>query len=193
MRLAVTTSLTLAGLAVAGMALANIPDPAQSSFGNRLGRSPKNVEVANPTFQYTYSGVLRNSVGAPIAGWPLTDIVLEINAPCQNPVSLNPIANSDANGNVSWNAVKLDQGGGSCTGVNVVDVRIISTATILKNLNSVTSPDEDGNTQIALADLSVFQQAFVTGLPLYQGDLNLSGGPADLGDLSFFQQHFVAP
>src|SRR5262245_51741068 len=113
MRLAVTTSLTLAGLAVAGMAMANIPDVTQSTFGNRLGRSPKNVEVANPTFQYTYSGVLKNSADAPISGWPASDIVLEINAPCQNPVSLNPVANSDANGNVTWNAVKLDQGGGS--------------------------------------------------------------------------------
>ena len=192
MRLAVTTSLTLAGLAVAGMALANIPDQSQSTFGNRLGRSPKNVEVANPPFQYTYSGVLKNSVGAPIAGWPLTDIVLEINAPCQNPVSLNPIANSDANGNVVWNAVKLDQGGGSCTGANVADVRIISIG-IFKTLTTVTSPDEDGNALIALGDLTIFQQAFVTGTPLYQGDLNLSGGAPDLSDLSFFQQHFVAP
>jgi len=192
MRLAVTTSLTLAGLAVAGMALANIPDQSQSTFGNRLGRSPKNVEVANPTFQYTYSGVLRNAVGAPIAGWPLTDIVLEINAPCQNPVSLNPIANSDANGNVTWNAVKLDQGGGSCTGANVADVRIISIG-VFKTLTSVTSPDEDGNGSIALADLSTFQQAFVNAGPQYQGDLNLNGSAPDLGDLSFFQQHFVAP
>ena len=192
MRLAVTTSLTLAGLAVAGMALANIPDQSQSTFGNRLGRSPKNVEVANPAFQYTYSGVLKNSVGAPIAGWPLTDIVLEINAPCQNPVSLNPIANSDANGNVVWNAVKLDQGGGSCAGANVADVRIISIG-IFKTLTTVTSPDEDGNTFVALGDLTIFQTSFVNGTPLYTGDLNLSGGVPDLSDLSFFQQHFVAP
>ena len=46
---------------------------------------------------------------------------------------------------------------------------------------------------VALEDLSVFQGAFVTGAPLYQGDLNLSGGLPDLGDLSFFQKHFVAP
>ncbi len=64
MRLAVTTTLTLAGIAFAGAAMANVPDPAQSTFGNRLGRSPKNVAVGNPVFQYTYSGVLRNS------GWP---------------------------------------------------------------------------------------------------------------------------
>ena len=192
MRLAVTTSLTLAGLAVAGMAMANIPDVTQRTFGNRLGRSPKNVEVANPTFQYTYSGVLRNSAGAPIAGWPAADIVLEINAPCQNPVSLNPVANSDANGNVTWNAVKLDQGGGSCTGANSADVRIISIG-VFKTLTSVTSPDEDGGGTIALADLSTFQQAFVNGSPQYQGDLNLNGSAPDLADLAFFQQHFVAP
>jgi hypothetical protein len=27
----------------------------------------------------------------------------------------------------------------------------------------------------------------------HEGDLNLSGGATDLGDLAFFQQHFVAP
>jgi hypothetical protein len=192
MRLAVTTSLTLAGLAVAGMALANIPDPAQSTFGNRLGRSPKNVEVANPTFQYTYTGVLRNAVGAPIAGWSAADILLEINAPCQNPVQLTPIANSDANGNVVWNANKLDQGGGSCTGAAVADVRIVSIG-IFKTLNEVTSPDENGSTVIDIVDLGVFQQAFVNGGPGYQGDLNLSGGLPDVADLGFFQTHFNAP
>ena len=192
MRLAVTTSLTLAGLAVAGMAMANIPDVTQSSFGNRLGRSPKNVEVGNATFQYTYSGVLRNSVGAPIAGWPAADILLEINAPCQNPVQLTPVGNSDANGNVTWNAVKLDQGGGSCAGANVADVRIVSIG-IFKTLTSVTSPDEDGNGVIALPDLGTFQSAFTSGGPAHQGDLNLSGGVPDIGDLGFFQQHFVAP
>ncbi len=193
MRLAVTTSLTLAGLAVAGMALANIPDPAQSTFGNRLGRSPKNNEVTGgAAFQYTYSGTLRNAVGAPIANWPLADIRLEINAPCQNPVQLNPIANSDANGVVTWNAAKLDQGGGSCIGAGVADVRIVSIG-IFKTLNEVTSPDEDGSTVIDIIDLGIFQQAFTNGTPTYQGDLNLSGGPPDVADLGFFHHHFVAP
>jgi hypothetical protein len=192
MRLAVTTSLTLAGLAVAGMAMANIPDPAQSTFGNRLGRSPKNVEVGNPTFQYTYSGVLRNAAGTPIAGWAAADIVIDINAPCQNPVVLTASGPSDANGNVTWNASKLDQGGGSCTGASVADVRIVSIG-VFKTLTTVTSPDENGDGSIALPDLGTFQQAFVNGTPLYQGDLNLSGGAPDLSDLSFFQQHFVAP
>jgi hypothetical protein len=193
MRLAVTTSLTLAGLAVAGMALANIPDQNQSTFGNRLGRSPKNLEVTGgAAFQYTYSGVLRNAVGAPIANWPAADILLEIVAPCQNPVQLTPIGNSDVNGNVTWNATKLDQGGGSCIGAGVADVRIVSIG-IFKTLNEVTSPDENGSTVVDIVDLGIFQQAFTNGAPTYQGDLNLSGGPPDVADLGFFQQHFTAP
>jgi hypothetical protein len=192
MRLAVTTTLTLAGIAFAGAAMANVPDPAQSTFGNRLGRSPKNVEVANPTFQYTYSGVLRNAAGQPIAGWAQNDIRLDINAPCQNPVQLLPDGPSDANGNVTWGAVKLDQGGGSCLGANVVQVRILSIG-VFKSLGEVTSPDENGDGLVALADLTVFQGAFVGGGPQYQGDLDLSGGLPNLSDLSFFQRHFLAP
>ena len=192
MRLAVSMVLCLAFVAVAGMALANVPDPQQSTFDSRLGRSPKNVEVNDPVFDYTFSGTLRNAAGQPVANWPANDIELEINAPCQNPVVLNPSAASDANGNVVWNATRLDQGGGSCTGTAVVEIRLVSVG-IFRTLNQVTSPDQDGDTLIALSDLQVFQQAFVNGGPQYQGDLNLSGGLPDLGDLSFFQKHFVAP
>ena len=193
MRLAVTTTLTLAGIAFAGAAMANVPDPSTSTFDNRLGRSPKNIEVANPTFDYTYSGVLRRSGdGAPIAGWPAADIRLDINAPCQNPVQLFPDGPSDGNGNVTWGVVKLDQGGGSCTGANVVQVRILSIG-IFKQLNEVTSPDQNGDSFVALTDLGAFQSAFVNGGPQYQGDLDLSGGLPNLSDLSFFQRHFTAP
>jgi hypothetical protein len=192
MRLAVSSVVCLALVLVTGMALANVPDPQQSTFDSRLGRSPKNIEVGNPVFQYTFDGTLRNAAGQPVANWPANDIELEIKAPCQNPVVLNPNAASDANGNVVWNATKLDQGGGSCQSTAVVEIRIVSVG-LFRTLNEVTSPDEDGNTLVALSDLSVFQQAFVTGGPGFQGDLNLSGGAPDLGDLSFFQQHFVAP
>jgi len=192
MRLAVTTTLTLAGIAFAGAAMANVPDPAQSTFGNRLGRSPKNVEVANPTFQYTYSGVLRNSAGQPIVGWAANDIRLDINAPCQNPVQLLADGPSDANGNVSWGVVKLDQGGGSCLAANVVQVRIVSIG-VFKTLGEVTSPDENGDGVVSLTDLGTFQTAFINGGPQYQGDLDLSGGAPNLSDLGFFARHFLAP
>ena len=191
MRLAVTTTLTLAGIAFAGAALANVPDPAQSTFGNRLGRSPKNVEVANPVFQYTYSGVLRNAAGQPIPNWPANDIRLDINAPCQNPVQLLADGPSDANGNVAWGVVKLDQGGGSCLAANVVQVRILSIG-VFKSLGEVTSPDQNGDGFVALPDLGAFQAAFVNGGPQYQGDLDLQGGAPNLSDLSFFQRHFTS-
>lgn len=191
MRFAVSMVLCLAFVAVAGMALANVPDPQQSTFDARLGRSPKNVEVADPNVDYTFSGVLRNAAGQPIANWPTGDIELEIKAPCQNPVVLNP-SSTDANGNVVWNNVRLDQGGGSCTGTAVVEIRIVSIG-LFETLNEVTSPDEDGSGTVALSDLVVFQTAFVGGGPQYQGDLNLSGGAPDLTDLVFFQRHFVAP
>jgi hypothetical protein len=192
MRRAVSMVLCLALLAAAGMAMANVPDPQQSTFDSRLGRSPKNIEVNDPNFDYTFSGTLRNAAGQPVANWPANDIELEINAPCQNPVVLNPSGPSDANGNVLWNASRLDQGGGSCIGTAVVEIRLVSVG-LFRTLNEVTSPDENGNAVVALEDLSVFQGAFVNGSPQYQGDLNLSGGLPDLADLSFFQKHFVAP
>jgi hypothetical protein len=74
----------------------------------------------------------------------------------------------------------------------VADVRIVSIG-IFKTLNEVTSPDENGSGVIDIVDLGIFQQAFTTGAPQYQGDLNLSGGPPDVADLGFFQQHFTAP
>jgi hypothetical protein len=169
----------------------NIPDPKMSSWDARLGRSPLNLEVNNATFQYSYSGTLRNVQGQPIPGWPASDIVLEIRTPCQSPVTLHPDGNTDVNGLVRWGAAKLDQGGGSCSGPQVAVVRLLSIG-IYKSLSSVTSPDENGNTEVDLPDLGVFQQAFINGSPLYQGDLNLSSGVPDLADLTFFQRHFTA-
>jgi hypothetical protein len=191
MRLSHISTLTLFGIAFAGIAFATSPDTGNCTFDSRLGRSPKNVEVANPTFQYTYRGVLRDNAGQPVPNYPAFDIRLEINAPCQNPAQIQPDGPSDANGNVIWGAVKLDHGG-ACTGTDVVRVRLISIG-IFKVLNEITSPDEDGDGFVALSDLGTFQAAFVGGGPQYQGDLDLSGGAPNLSDLSFFQRHFLAP
>ncbi len=90
----------------------------------------------------------------------------------------------------TWGPLSLDGPGGSCTGTNVVHVRF---ADCDQYLDKVTSPDEDGDGFVALNDLSVFQQAFVNGGPDYRGDLNVSGGPPDLADLTFYQRHFRAP
>ena len=169
----------------------HFPSPKMSTWDARLGRSPRNLEVAHPSFQYSFNGTLRNELGQAIPNWPASDIVLEIRTPCQNPVTLHPDGNTDINGLVQWGAAKLDQGGGSCSGPQMAIVRLLSIG-IFKVLNSVTSPDQDGNAFVDLGDLSTFQQAFVNGSPLYQGDLNLSGGVPDLADLTFFQRHFVA-
>ena len=177
-----------------GTAVAQYPDCNQSFVipPARLGLSPKNLEVATQ-FQYTLRMQLWNMAGAPEANWPAGDIVLEVAAPCPNPFTgLNPNGPSNANGIITWGPIELDRPGGSCAGANVVHIRIIS-VNCDYFLNSVTSPDEDGDGLVALADLSVFQQAFVNGGPTHQGDLNLSDGRPDLGDLGFFQRHFVAP
>ena len=169
-----------------------VPDTGNSTFQNRLGRSPRNTEVADPTFQYTYRGTIRTMAGAPVVGWPAADIVLEIGSPCPNPISLHPDGPSDANGQVVWGADKIDQaGGGACTGPSAVRIRLISIG-IFKVLQEVTSPDHDGDGVVALPDLSTFQQAFINGGPQFSGDLDLSGGAPNLADLQFFQRHFTA-
>lgn len=194
MRPSILIMTLVALLALTGMALANIPDCNQSSIDTpaRLGRSPKNVEVADPLFQYTFKLTVRNQAGTPIPAWAANDVTLEVLAPCQNPfAALNPNGASDANGKFTWGPASLDRPGGSCSGANVVRVRIIS-ANCTYNLNQVTSPDEDGDNTIALADLSTFQQSFVNQNNPYQGDLNFDGS-ISLGDLQFFQRHFTAP
>jgi len=193
--LAVLLSCLAAPSAIAASASPDtiaIPDPAQSTFQDRLGRSPRNIEVANPTFQYTYRGRLIMSNGVPIVGWPANDIQLRINTPCQNPIALVPDGPSNFSGEVVWGAAKLDQaGGGACTGQAVVEIRLLSIG-VFKRLSEVTSPDQDGDGLVALPDFTAFQQAFVSGGPQFRGDLDLSGGPPDLADLQFFQRHFTA-
>jgi len=162
----------------------------ESSFDNLLGRSPRNVEVGDPTFQYTYNGVLRNDAGDPVPNFPREAVELRILAPCQNPIILNPDADSDAQGRIQWGVAALDQGGGSCMGGSVVEIIIIGIG-LVWILDSVTSPDEDGNGIVDLGDFSTFRLAFNSGSPLYQGDLDGDGLVA-LTDLAYFRKHFNA-
>lgn len=196
MRLAVSTTLCIALLAIStASVLATLPDPLQSTADAKVGRSPKNVEVTNPAVKYVLHMVVRNAAGAPIAGYQAqNDMAFEVLAPCQNPFLVMADGPSDANGNIQWGVPKLDQLGGSCTGPEVAKIRSLVLGPF-KTYTEVTSPNEDGSLDgIALLDLVIFQQAFVSGLPAfwYQGDLNLGGGPPDLVDLVFFQNHFVA-
>lgn len=205
MRLAVSALVCLAVLSIAGTALANIPDPQQSSFDDRLGRSPQNCHpMNNATFQYEYSGTLRNTAGQPVSGWPANDIVLEIIAglpgddPCVNPVTINPIGPSDANGVVVWDRTSLNNAGvpnsgGACQAAGSVEITIVSLAQTFKVLDRVTSTDANGDGAIGLPDLGSLQVAVFGNPPcnlidcLYLGDLDLNGSIQGLTDLGFLQ------
>lgn len=189
MRLAVSFLVCVALLALTGAALANQPDPNQSTFEQCLGRSPKN-NTADPSAQYTFTGVLRDNTGAPVPNYPAAQVTLDILAPCQNPVTLNPDGPSDPTGLVVWGVATLNQGGGACEGAGVVDIKVGGVT--FETLNDVRSPDEDGDTFVALADLSAWQQSFVNQTPIFQGDLDCDTFIA-LTDLSWWQKHFVAP
>jgi hypothetical protein len=184
---------------IVGTALANIPDVQQSTFDDRLARSPVNCHPSNPLFEYTYSGTLRNAAGQPVANWPAADIELEISVqagddPCDNPVILNPAADSDANGVVTWTREVLNQGGGGCQAPGSVEITILSLNLVFKTLDRVTSTDYDGNGGIGLPDLGSLQEAVFSSGPcavidcLYKGDLNLDGAiGGGLVDLGFLQ------
>jgi hypothetical protein len=170
-----------------------IPDPANCRWDSRLGRSPKNVEVGDPRLQYVFRGTLIDEYGAPVVFWPAMDIELEIMTPCQNPIVLNPDADSNPDGSLVWGAGKLDQGGGSCAGSAVVELRIVSLGVVYHRLDHVTSPDQDGDGLINLRDLGALQEAFFPPPPgpLYRADLNLDG-EMNIADLGFLQSHFFA-
>jgi len=91
---------------------------------------------------------------------------------------------------MTWNAASLDMPGGSCAGPAFIT--IIGPGCVFP-IPYVTSSDEDGNGQIALADLARWQTAFVGGgVPRWDVDLNRDG-LVGLPDLGFLQRHFVAP
>ena len=164
MRLAVSSLVSVALLAlIAGAVLANQPDPLQSSWDDCLGRSPKN-STADPSAQYTFVGTLRDNTGAPVPNYPANQVELDITNACINDVVLNPDGPSDANGNVIWGVDTLNQGGGNCDGSAVVEIRVL--AAVFATLDDVRSPDEDGDTFVALSDLQAWQVAFVNQTPV---------------------------
>jgi hypothetical protein len=191
MRLAVSSLVSVALLALlVGAALANIPDPSQTTWDDCLGRSPKN-STAPAANQYVYSGVLRNAAGDPIANYPAANVAIEIKAPCANPIAnLNPSGPSNANGVIVWDADALNQGGGSCQGAGVVEITV--TGLQFDTLDDVRSPDQDGDGFVAVNDLQTWQVAFTSQTPIYQGDLDCDT-VIGLTDLVRYQTHFVAP
>ncbi len=165
------------------------PDPNTSTFGDHLGRSPRNGAVA-PAHQYTFHGVLRLTDGTPVVNYPAAMVDLIITSPCQNPVTFNPDAPSNYLGEFFWGPQTPTPGGGTCAGSATGEIRAMSQ--LFTTPNFVTRRDQDGDGLVALNDLQAWQAAFVTQSPMYQGDLDFDGQIA-LGDLSRWQNHFVAP
>ena len=189
----------------AGPPSAQQPSAEQSVFTAPLCVSPKNACVQGAC-RCRFEGILRDSQGVPIPNFPASQVVLDFGA-CNNP-STRPAdripadENSNVNGLVYWE-VGLTFGGADPCGVLVrVQNQIFATIPGHQGLppdqidGGVRSFDENGDGQIGLGDLSIFQQEFVnTGQRFdYRGDF---GPPHDgitsLADLSCFQVHFVAP
>lgn len=190
LRIQLALGWLLSHLLAAGLAGATSPDLGQCTWDPRIGRSPKNLEVGDPAFQYVLNGVLRDINGEPIANFPASLLELEIFNPCDNVDVRNPDADSGPDGSVQWGPAKLDQGG-ACTGNPAAEIRIFGVG-VAKVYFLVSSPDGNGDGIIGLQDLGIFQQAFVTQTNPHYGDLTLDG-LIDLRDLGFFQRHFNAP
>jgi hypothetical protein len=194
MRLAASTTLCVA-LLIAGAATVsgNVPDPLMSTFGNDVGRSPRNVAQGDPTFYFTFEGFLLNSNGNPVVNWDRNDVLLRIVAPCPNPADLKPIANSDGAGRVFWDHTVMNQGGGACLGspsaAPAVRIEIPSIG-LFKTLLQVVSPDINGDGIISAQDLSLFQQSFPPN-PVQDHicDFNFDN-VCSAQDLSWLQNHF---
>jgi hypothetical protein len=141
-------------------------------------------------FQYSFSITLIDGFGMPVVGYPPGLVSLNIAAPCVNPVIIPPAGPSNAAGVMTWPAAALNMPGGSCVGPVFVTIAVAGGCSI--PIPYVTSPDEDGNGIVDLADLARYGTAFNAGGPLANGDLNRDFA-IGLPDLSLFQQHFVAP
>jgi hypothetical protein len=179
----------------------SVPSSGQSTFGDCLGVSPKNT-TAPPGFRYRYTGTLRDANGAPVVNFPPAMVWLDFSN-CMNPSTrpsdrIEADGPSDANGNIHWEYMLTFGGADPCA----VEVRVQNVVFHVipghqglpapEHDGGVRSPDVNGDDSVALADLRVFQQAFVQQEPGWRGDFDCDGVIA-LGDLSFFQRHFVAP
>jgi hypothetical protein len=191
--------------ALSSLGVAGQPDPNQSTWGNLVGCSPKNL-TAPAAARYAFVGTLRDGAGAPIGNFPAASLELDFGS-CTNPSTRpqNQIAAdgpSDANGVVRWQTALTFGGADPC------EVRVLVQNVVFKTLaahqglpnasidGGLRSVDENGNGTVDLPDLSLFQQEFVnTGTRAdWRGDLGPTfDGLTALPDLSTFQQHFTAP
>ncbi len=185
----------LAILSTAAIALAGQPDPGQSSGENRIGVSPKNL-TAPASFVYTYTFTLRDNTGAPVVNFPASQVELDFDdcfEPSTRPADeIQADGPSDLNGDVVW-STNLNFGGSDPCAVDVLVQNLVFATIPGDSPGGVRSPDVNGDGQVSLADLSLFQGAFVSGGPPYVGDLLLDDDTPALGDLSLYQNHFTAP
>lgn len=190
--------------ALSTLVLAGQPDPNQSTWGNLVGCSPKNL-TAPVASRYVFTGTIRDGAGAPIANFPASQLELDFGA-CTNPSTrpadqIQADGDSNINGAVTWTTA-LNFGGGDPCSVRVLVQNVVFKTLIANGTNpggidgGVRSVDENGDGSVALADLGIFQQEFVnTGVRQdYRGDLGpVFDGNTALADLGTFQQHFTAP
>jgi hypothetical protein len=191
--------------ALSSLGLAGQPDPNQSTWGNLVGCSPKNLSAPAPS-RYAFTGTLRDGAGAPIANFPGAQLELDfgscLNASTRPQNQIAADGPSDVNGVVRWQTALTFGGGDPC------EVRVLVQNVVFKTLaqhqglpgaqtdGGVRSVDENGDGFVALPDLALFQQEFVnTGTRQdFRGDLGPTfDGQTALPDLSTFQQHFTAP
>jgi hypothetical protein len=156
--------------------------------------SPVNIDVP-VSYQFTFTGTLRDQFGAPVAGYPAELVVLdfgECTKPSSRPSNLIPADGpSDVNGQVVWMA-GLNFGGADSCAVRVlvdgVSFHVIPGFPTDPG-GGVRSPDHSGDAVIHdCDDLGEYTHAFSRG-PLWKGDFNRDD-TMSLLDLAFWVWHF---
>ncbi|MDM7915929.1 MAG: FlgD immunoglobulin-like domain containing protein [Candidatus Eisenbacteria bacterium] len=168
----------------------DLPHPLRSSFPTRVCRSPNNGTVP-AQWRYTVEAYLRTAEGNPVAGWPADKIRMDIRN-CPNPrYDLLPEGPSGPDGKLVW-IDGLDSGGSyQVAGGSVVLVDLDYGADGMGHLHaydSVTSPDEDGDSDVDEDDFVIWNAAFEHGEPLYIGDLDRDDA-ITWDDYSWLQAH----
>lgn len=199
--------------ALSTLAVAGQPDPANCTWDDLVGVSPKNECVA-PANTYTFTGTIRDGAGVPIANFPAANLELDFtNCPNQPLRPANQIAadlDSGPSGEVLWR-LNLDFGGSDPCEVQVL-VQNVVFATLAGHQGLTTGPetppctidggvrsvDFNGDNVVGLPDLGALQQEFFnTGVRLdYVGDMAQGAGfdgCTSLPDLGQLQAHFFAP
>lgn len=168
----------------------DLPHPLRSSFPTSVCRSPNN-STAPLDRRYTVEVSLRTAEGDPVTGWPVDGISMNIQN-CPNPrLGLAPEEPSGPDGDLVW-MDGLDSGGShQAPGGSVVVLDLDYGADGVRRLyscDSVTSPDEDGDSDVDEDDFLIWNEAFEIEGPLHIGDLNRDG-VVSWDDYSWLKAH----